>query len=88
MGTLYRFRFSCQGVCYAIALGAFRRFFRPSFALSLYYKRTYANFTQKEMANIRYSLAIRMALPQLNALGTGIELGQHGVAARANVNIR
>ena len=54
MGTLYRFRFFCQVVCCAIALGAFCRFFRPRFAISPYYKRTYANFTQKEMANIRY----------------------------------
>jgi len=54
MGTLYRFRFFCQVVCCAIALGAFCRFFRPRFAISPYYKRTYANFTQKEMANIRF----------------------------------
>ena len=50
MGALYRFQFFCQGVCYAIALGAFCRFFRLRFALSLYYKRTYANFVQKKMA--------------------------------------
>jgi len=48
MGTLYRFRLFCQGVGCAITLGAFCRFFRPRFALSLYYKRTYANFVQKK----------------------------------------
>ena len=56
MGTLYRFRFFCQGVCHAIALGAFCRFFRPRFALCYYCERTYANFSQKEMANIRFML--------------------------------
>ena len=34
----------------------------------------------------RYSLAIRMALPEVQ--GEAVVLGQHGIAARANVNIR
>ena len=59
MGTLYRFRFFCQVVCCAIALGAFCRFFRPRFAISPYYKRTYASFTQKETANIYCNILSR-----------------------------
>jgi len=56
MGALYRFRFFCQVACCTVAVGAFCRFFRLRFAISPYYKRTYANFPKMKMANIRCNI--------------------------------